>query len=359
MTLNRTLLAAAQSILLIGFLHGQVETRFTAQGSVANDEFGASVSTAGDIDGDGFDDVLVGAPFDTAGGPSAGRAFVYSGRTGVTLVSVTGGPNQWLGHGVGGGADVDGDGVEDLAVGLANESSLTDGNGAVRVYSGATGALVFTVLGQGFRHRLGYNVAMIGDITGDGRSEILGGAPGSAGNTTFPGRALVIDGATGAVLFTHIGAVNGDRFGYTVSGVGDADADGTPDYVVGAIGVDFQGSNSGRIYVYSGVTHALLFARDGDAASHEMGHAVSRGGDLNLDGYADVFACANYRNGTSYARVYSGLNGAVLLQMNGAGTDGFGHGGSEAGDVNGDGFNDYVAGLPSRSSSRSVRRRRR
>lgn len=324
----------------------QAELRFRPTGVTANDEFGASLSGVGDIDADGCDDVVIGAPFDTNGGVDAGRAYVYSGKTGATIHTFTGSANQWLGHSVAGGGDMDGDGVNDVVVGIANDSSITTGNGGVRVYSGASGVLLYTILGSGVKNRLGYASGVIGDVNGDGKDDFCAGAPGPATSTTLPGNVKVISGATGTVLYTLNGATAMDRFGFTCNGAGDINADGTPDVIVGAIGVSTNGSHSGRIYVYNGATGALLYTKDGDAANHELGHGISTGSDLNNDGWCDFFAVANNRNGTSYGRVWSGQNGALLLQINGAGTNGFGHSATIAGDVNLDGVQDFIVGIP-------------
>jgi hypothetical protein len=332
-----------------GFAAAQVQTRLVLPGAAPNDEFGAAVATAGDVDGDGCADVIVGAPFDATAGVDAGRAVVYSGRDGSVLWTFYGMAGQWLGHSVAGGVDCDADGVSDLVVGMANESTIAPGNGAVRVYSGATGLELFTVRGAGQRHRLGYSCGVAGDVDGDGHAEIIGGAPGAATLSGFAGYAYLISGANGAVLRAWAGTAGLDRFGYLVAGVDDVNADGAPDVAISAIGFDSSaGLSSGRVEVYSGAAPgALLFGVDGDGAFHELGHGLSGAGDVNGDGQADVFACANYRNGTSYARVYSGASGAVLWGVTGLGTDGFGHSASQAGDVNGDGMNDFIVGLPS------------
>lgn len=331
-------------------LEAQAELRFAPQSTNPNDEFGAAVASVGDVNGDGRSDVVVGAPFDTTGGVDAGRAYVYSGADGSIIYTFQGTAGQWLGHSVSGGVDCNADGTPDIVIGLANDSTVIQSGGSIRIYSGATGTLLAQNFGSGMTNRLGYNCGVVGDVNGDGKADIVVGAPGSAIIGGFAGYARVVSGANGATLWQWNGVASLDRFGYTVSGAGDCNNDNVPDVVVGAIGVDGAFTNMGRIHVFSGATGLQLFSKTGDGMNHEMGHGVSPAGDLNGDGYDDVFATANYRSGTSYSRVYSGFDGSVLLQITGDGTQGFGHSAALAGDVNCDGVQDFIVGLPSDDS---------
>lgn len=348
--IKRSIDTFVATFVLTVLVQAQAELRFAAVSTNTNDELGAAVASVGDVNGDGRSDVVVGAPFDTTGGVDAGRAYVYSGADGSILYTFQGTAGQWLGHSVSGGVDCNADGVPDIVVGLANDSTVIQSGGSIRIYSGATGALLAQNFGSGTTHRLGYNCGVVGDVNGDGKADIVVGAPGSAIIGGFAGYARLVSGANGATLWQWNGIASLDRFGYTVSGAGDVDNDNVPDVVVGAIGVDGAFTNMGRIHVYSGATGLQIFAKSGDGMNHEMGHGVSTAGDLNGDGYDDVFATANYRSGTSYSRVYSGFDGSVLLQITGDGTQGFGHSASIAGDVNCDGVQDFIVGLPSDDS---------
>lgn len=143
---------------------------FSASSNEPNDLFGFSASSAGDVDGDGLDDIVVGAPLSNAGGSACGRLDIFSAETGLLIRSISGSANQILGTAVAGVGDVDGDGASDIAA-----TGKLDQNGtqhdAVYLYSGATGAIIrayTTSTDDGF----GYMVRGLGDLNGDGSPEL-------------------------------------------------------------------------------------------------------------------------------------------------------------------------------------------
>src|SRR5262249_5022029 len=224
-------------------------------GTAPSEEFGVSVSKAGDLDGDGRSDLLVGArenPFGASPGPGTVRAF--SGASGAFLFVLAGSaPGDGFGASVSGGADVDGDGVPDLLVGapFADAGGVLD-VGAASAFSGATGALLFTVVGTDNNGALGQSVSLVGDMDGDGRSELLVGAPFlDAGPVGDAGQATVYSGSSGAPLLSATGTGFGSTLGFSVAGVGDLDGDGRAEAAIGVPGGNpdaFTGTGEVRIF---------------------------------------------------------------------------------------------------------------
>jgi len=211
--------------------------------------FGISVAGLGDLDGDGFSEVVVGAFLDNTNGFSRGRAYVFAGIDGSIMHTFEGAADfDWLGYSVACAGLVDGDAVPDIAVGAYGVDVGGDASGRAYVYSGADWSELLTVDGNTVNENLGWSVDGVGDTDGDGFGDVLVGSPfGGAG------RALVVSGADGSTLHEVHGTGAGDTFGRSVLGFGgDVNADGHPDFAVGAALDDDAGTSSGSIVVYSG-----------------------------------------------------------------------------------------------------------
>ena len=158
-------------------------------GYAVGDEFGYAVAGLSDFDGDGEPDLLVGAPEAVSG---EGRAYVLSGTDGALLATLTGGPdNDRFGASVDAGGDFDGDGVEDLLVGAPDSDDLTPGGGKVTVFSGAGGGVLATFLGEEPGGRLGFSAAFAGDLDLGGGDDVIAGAPLASNALLEQGRTLV------------------------------------------------------------------------------------------------------------------------------------------------------------------------
>src|SRR5690606_5026827 len=236
--------------------------------------FGRALAGVPDLDGDGADDLLVGASKEDALASNDGRAYVFSGATGALLRTLTS-PNAEeggiFGDAVSGVPDADGDGVSDLLVGarLEGHGTSPDAAGRAYVFSGATGDLLHTLASPNEidAGNFGFAVAGVPDLDGDGRGDLLVGAPvegprpGSLFNRAY-GRAYVFSGSTGTLIRTLASPARGescedlffdacDAFGRAVAGLHDVDGDGRGDIFAGAPGEDPEGDDEGRAYVFS------------------------------------------------------------------------------------------------------------
>jgi len=324
---------------------------YQKDGAAAANYWGRAVAGAGDVNGDGRGDFIVGGR-----SASAGSAYVYSGLDGALLYQKNGaelGDN--FGYSVAGAGDVNGDGRADFIIGAPDANAGYAAAGSVYVYSGLDGSLLYQKNGAAVVDRLGWSVAGAGDVNGDGKADFIISAPNAdPGGRADAGSAYVYSGLNGALLYQKDGAAANDCLGWSVAGAGDVNGDGRADFIIGALGADPGGrANAGSAYVYSGLNGALLYQKDGAAAGDALGGSVAGAGDVNGDGEADFIIGARYASpgglsnaGSAY--VYSGLNGALLYQKDGAAAyDWLGCSVAGAGDVNGDGYADFIIGADS------------
>jgi len=318
--------------------------------------FGASVSGAGDVNHDGFDDVIVGAWGTVPAGSfsSTGAAYVYSGATGQQLFQFSGSAgNDFQGWAVSDAGDIDGDGFADVMVGAigADPNGVTDA-GSVIVYSGRLGNQLMSFHGAAISDTFGYSLANAGDVDLDGVPDLIIGALMTDLNGFIQvGSAYVYSGATRAQLYRFDGEADFDDFAFAVDGAGDVNGDGVPDLIVGSVLADPNGLvDAGSAFVYSGATGLQLYRFNGQFPGDELGSAVAGIGDVNGDGFDDlaVGAILASPNGVSNAGsvfVYSGFDGTQLYRYDGAGVDDrLGLSVSAAGDFDADGRPDFMVG---------------
>jgi hypothetical protein len=292
-------------------------------GEAAGDQFGWIARNIGDVDRDGINDVTTSAPTNAEGDQAAGKVYVYSGRTGALLWSYAGQEGDRLGLGIEAAGDVNADGIPDVVAGAP-------GGGRAYVFSGDNGTVLLTLQAEEPDDGFGRKVSDIGDVNADGHDDVLVGAPGHDAAGENAGRAYVFSGKDGAVLLALYGESAGDGFGSWASGWTDGD----------------------RVFlvVYLGLSHDPYFIVDSDETGNALGGMfVSVVGDVDGDGTPDVYASdwSNNALGPSTGRVYvhSGASGRRLMTLTGeAPGDGFGIGPADAGDVNGDGHDDLIIG---------------
>jgi hypothetical protein len=306
-------------------------------------QFGTSAAGLGDVDGDGIDDYAIGEPYYRLSSASnEGRVSIYSGATGTRIRDHVGSAGDCLGACVHGAGDVDGDGAMDVIAGAPCHSStqyLEEGRAVV--YSGSSGALLWSVDGLDDFEHVGVSVDFVGDLDGDGHVDAIVGSDANY--------ALLVD-ANGAVLKVLGGGL---LFGHTVAGIDDVDADLVPDFLVSQSWFDVSATKlrRGRVWVYSGATATSLFKVVGDANDDYLGRALSRLGDVDGDAVPD-FIAASYvssqgGNQAGLVRVLSGKDGTTIHQLLGsAASEWFGFSVSGSRDLDGDAVPDFLVGIP-------------
>ena len=315
----------------------------TFVGEAAGDAFGWVGVNAGDVDGDGVNDLIIGANGSSAGGNGSGRAYVYSGSSGNLLRIFTGSTGWALGAAVAGAGDVDGDGLADLIVGGPGA-----GAGRAIVYSGSDGSVLYNLTGEAGGDAFGVAVNGADDVDADGYADFIVGATGHSTAGAAAGRAYVYSGQSGALLYTKDGRNPGLNLGSACDGVRDVDHDGYDDFAVGAMNAG--AGSTGRVYVYSGQTGQRLYTlRPGPNAVNMGRFFLNQVGDVNADGTPDIFTTdfsdTTSGNNTGRAYVFSGVDGSVLHSIPGASSNqGFGIGQGWTGDVNDDGHDDFLVG---------------
>ena len=387
---------------------------FRLDGIDAGDNSGASVASAGDINGDGFDDLIVGAfNADPGGDNSAGESYVVFGKASgfapsLELAGLDGGngfrldgvdAKDYSGRSVASAGDVNGDGFDDLIIGgyyagVAGESYVVFGKASGFASSldlaGLDGSNGFRLRGIDLADFSGFSVASAGDVNGDGFDDLVIGAfnadqVGYGGVYDGAGESYVVFGkASGFASSLGLAGLDGgngfrlngiheaDLSGISVASAGDVNGDGFDDVIIGASGAN---SGAGESYVVFGKASGFAasinlasldggngFRLDGDAGDHS-GSSVASAGDVNGDGFDDLIIGASGADpggrtnaGESYVVFGKGsgfaasFNLASLDGSNGFRLDGIDakdySGGSvaSAGDVNGDGFDDLIIG---------------
>jgi hypothetical protein len=385
--------ASAASAQEGGGLSGDIDlsdadTKFV--GNASNDDAGHDVAPAGDVNGDGEQDVLVAAPRNNSKGPNSGEVYLFYGPVSEGEIDVseadvtlTGASGDHAGLSIA-ADDVDGDGLSDVVVGAPYNDTGGTNAGAVYVVRGSSSLTAevhlpseadATYNGENDFDLLGFSVATVGD---EGSDSVLAGAPGDDTGGQNAGAAYLVrdensgESAVGtAADVTYTGAGEADRAGWSVSAAGDVTGDGWGEVIVGAPRNDSTGFNAGAAYVLAtdrggqvSVTRGLTL--EGEAAEDWAGFAVSDAGDVNDDGFGDVVVGAPYNDaagndsGAAYV-VYGsdGLSGTQAmadadLVLTGESTydrAGWSVSSAGSGDVNCDEFDDVLVGAPYNNST--------
>ncbi|HYV50832.1 MAG TPA: integrin alpha, partial [Dongiaceae bacterium] len=287
---------------------GNTDSVFTTpdlvfEGEVAGDAFGFAVAAAGDVDGDGYDDFLVGAPREDAAGFDTGRVYLFRGGATVSVI-----PSRFwdgdlagslFGASLAGRFDFNHDGFTDFAAGAPESNQNGTRAGQVKIYLGASNvnAIVqptaFRFTGDQANWALGWSMDAAGDLDGDHYDDLIVGAPQPFDVNS--GRAVIWFGQSSTLVapsrLVLSGEVGSDRFGFSVSGAGDRNQDGFDDVIVGAPGHDSQGFDKGAAYIFLGgltVNAISDWKTVGGAAQDSLGYAVDGGEDVDGDQTPDL-----------------------------------------------------------------------
>lgn len=349
----------------------------TWKGETANDRVGICVSGAGDLNGDGREDIIVGSLY--AAGSAANDGLTYMNRApfssgnlnlGASKGRYFGATSSKAGQAVSGGGDTNNDGKDDFVIGALQDSTAGTYSGSAYVVLGFTrgqntlpsGSTQLT--GDGPYDRFGQAVDVVEDINGDGYDDVFVSAPeydvASAGNE---GAAYLFYGpisattAASAANATFVGETAGDNLGTRIKGVGDTDGDGVGDLVIAARYNDTAGNNAGAVYIITSYTEnsqnsvADASAKlTGEFEDDQAGNQIAEAGDVNGDGYNDflVGGLANASTGGAYVVTgpQSGENSLAAADTYFTGQltgDQFGSA-LAAADIDGDGTTDIIVG---------------
>ncbi len=388
---------------------------FWLNGEAVDDRSGSSVSAAGDINGDGIDDLIIGAPYADPNGNRSGRSYVVfgsdAGLANPFNLSTLNGSNGFVlngegafdrsGRSVSAAGDINGDGVDDLIIGADGADPNGNYSGRSYVVFGSASELPnpfdlatlngsngFVLNGEAADDGSGRSVSAAGDINGDGIDDLIIGASSADPNGSYSGRSYVVFGSdtdlpnpfelssiNGTNGFVLDGEAAGDQSGRSISAAGDINGDGIDDLIIGAFTADPNGPSSGRSYVVFGSNNGFPnpfelsslndsngIVLNGEAEDDLSGRSVSAAGDINGDGIDDLIIGADGAdpNGNSSGRSYvvfgsdaglpnpfelSSLNGSNGFVLNGEAEDDLsGRSVSAAGDINGDGIDDLIIG---------------
>jgi MYXO-CTERM domain-containing protein len=330
---------------------------------------GRDVAAAGDINNDGLEDLVVGVPEASNPEDTEGVVFVYLN----TPSGFPSTPDQTLeldndysnfGASVASAGDVNNDGYDDIVVGAygLDTSSLANVGAAYVFHGSSTGVSSspdWSYKGTQDKGRVGDSVASAGDVNGDGYDDVIVGAPGVDNDAGYAGagQAYVFWGGPGGLAsspsWTGNGPTGGDRYGKAVASAGDVNGDGIEDVVVGAPSTgDLR---RGEAFVYHGSSTGLSGTHDWtyeDARETDFGASIASPGDVNGDGFDDVvFGMPTDDDSEGGAKLFRGSSSGLSSYpdwtvYHSESFAYFGRGIDSAGDVNDDGYDDLIVGAP-------------
>lgn len=320
-------------------------------GKYTSDRAGTAIAGLGDVDGDGVPDLAIGVPGDSSIWPVLGHGsvLVASGKTGKTIhYLIAPAPSVDYGNTVAAAGDLDLDGFVDILVGTPSNTVTSYENGSAYAYSGSTGSLLFQRDGTAMFDRLGRAIVGIGDVNQDGTDDVAIGVPGSDAVQIDFGAVLLVRGQDGATIATIGGLSGNSDFGIAIAGPGDTDGDGIPEILISAPRESPLAPNGGAVRLFAGKDLSIRQAWFGGVMNEVLGISLHKIPDLDGDGRMDAIM-GSYGGVMQPGRVQvcSTANGAALVDLTGA-TAGslFGLSCGPLADQDGDGRPEILAGAP-------------
>jgi large repetitive protein len=344
----------AGAVYLLSGADGSVLRRHDGLGT--DQRFGFLVSSAGDANGDGVEDYAASARRDNSLRYPSGLVVLFSGADGSVLRQFTS-ARKWdrFGHALAAAGDVNGDGFDDLIVGAPDDDFSGIGTGSVFVYSGADGRALHTLRGAKVWDRFGSAVCSIGDLDFDGRPDFAVGVPLRESGFKEAGAVELYSGRTGGLLLRVAGRSRDAFFGSRIVAMQDVTGDGVPDFAASGVlnANNFEGYD-GYAEIRSGADGSLIASVESDVVGEGFGMSLAAA-DVSGDGLLDLIVgapLASYFGGAGFSagalRVYSGPSGRFLIELKGNG-DGQRFGEAIAPlhqDLDGDGMQEFLVGAP-------------
>ena len=334
-------------------------------GENAEDRFGSSVASAGDVDNDGYDDFIIGCKNNDDAGADAGKVYIYRGAK-----SISKNPfwqkageawNHKFGTSVASAGDVNKDGFDDIIVGAPQYRDGNTYKGKAYIYLGgpsmSSGAF-WTCIGEAEGDEYGCSVASAGDVNNDGYDDVIVGAKEHDGDGNSMGKAYVYLGGSemsGTPFWEKKGEHNSDDYGVCVASAGNVNGDEYDDIIIGANDNDEEEDGAGKAYVHLGgqsISQVPYWERTGEMEYESFGECLASAGDVNNDGYDDVII-GSRKSDESHedaGKIYVFLGGTPMnltsfCEINGESKgDEYGYTVASAGDVNGDLYDDIIVG---------------
>lgn len=339
--------------------------------SQASSQYGFALNSAGDVNNDGYDDLIVGAYSYDNGQTNEGRAFLYLGSSaGVeTTPAWSFESNQasaQLGIAVTGNCDFNGDGYGDVVIGANLYDNGQSNEGRVYIFHGSNTGLSstpnLTLEANVASAQFGRAISCTGDVNNDGFSDLIVGAPNFKATLSNEGKVFLYKGSASGLsstpFWTYVAGQATAYLGFAVSFAGDVNNDGFDEILVGAYAYDNTKTNEGAVYLFNGSSSTLSstpnWSKFGGVASAQLGYSLTYAKKLNNDSYDDfIIGAPGYKSTLTaegavfiYYGTAAGPNATPLIATGKQTSANFGKTVASAGDVDGDGYDDIAISTP-------------